>query len=50
VPAGQSGGDPCLVGAAFAWVMLTWRIGRSFLADAVGKESIPVATFCRPDH
>jgi KUP system potassium uptake protein len=39
---------PCLVGAAFAWVMLTWRIGRSYLADAVGKESIPVATFI--DH
>jgi len=28
--------------------MLTWRIGRSYLADAVGKESIPVATFI--DH
>ena len=39
---------PCLVGAAFAWVMLTWRIGRSYLADAVGKESIPVAAFL--DH
>jgi KUP system potassium uptake protein len=36
---------PCLVGAAFAWVMLTWHIGRSYLADAVGKESGPVDAF-----
>ena len=36
---------PCLVGAVFAWVMLTWNIGRSYLADAVGKESIPVDAF-----
>jgi KUP system potassium uptake protein len=36
---------PCLVGAAFAWVMLAWRIGRSYLADAVGKESSPVDAF-----
>jgi KUP system potassium uptake protein len=36
---------PCLVGAAFAWVMLTWHIGRGYLGDAVGKESIPVDAF-----
>jgi KUP system potassium uptake protein len=36
---------PCLVGAAFACVMLTWNIGRSYLADAVGKESGPVDVF-----
>ena len=36
---------PCLVGAAFAWVMLTWSIGRSYLAEAVAKESSPVDAF-----
>jgi len=36
---------PCLVGAAFAWVMLTWKIGNSYLGDALAKESSPVDAF-----
>jgi KUP system potassium uptake protein len=36
---------PFGVGAGFVLVMVSWRIGRSYLADVVGGQSAPVAEF-----
>jgi KUP system potassium uptake protein len=36
---------PFLVGVGFAWVMVSWRIGRDYLTKLVGAQSSPVEHF-----